>query len=86
MPADTKRKEARKRKFGAQTAESQLEDGVNIELDSSKAEEPPTKKAKQTETSQEAPKSPPTTTESAEAQTQPKTQRFIVFIGTSLPC
>ncbi|KAL2037908.1 hypothetical protein N7G274_009383 [Stereocaulon virgatum] len=80
MPADTKRKEARKRKFGAQTAESQLDYGVNMELDSSKVEEPPTKKAKQAQPFQKA-LDTTTTADNAKAQAQPKPQRFIVFIG-----
>ncbi|KAK3172774.1 hypothetical protein OEA41_006099 [Lepraria neglecta] len=80
MPADTKRKEARKRKFGAQTTESLPGGGVNIEVEHNTAEEPPRKKAKQAESSQEASE---ITTAAAknEAEAPQKAQRFIVFIG-----
>ena len=80
MPADTKRKEARKRKFGAQTTGSLPGGGVNIEVEHNSAEEPPRKKAKQAESSQEASE---ITTAAAknEAEAPQKAQRFIVFIG-----
>lgn len=80
MPADTKRKEARKRKYGAQTTESLPGGEVNIEAEHTKAENPPKKKANQAGSSQEASKIT-ITAEKTEAEAPQKARRFIIFIG-----
>ena len=88
MPADAKRREARKRKFGTQKAEVPPDGGLNIELDSNNGEEreePPKKKSKLAETSQAAVEDEYTLEEN-DAQAPQKAQRFIVFIGTRHSC
>ena len=87
MPADAKRKEARKRKFGTQTTEPRPEaksaGRLNVEQESSNTVVPPPKRSKRKESSQQGSEHA-ITTDKDEGQAPQKAQRFIVFIGTYL--
>ena len=85
MPADAKRKEARKRKFGTQIIEPAPEPAstLNIEQESSSIVVPPKKKSKQIQSSQQGSEHNISTAKD-EGQTLRKAQRFIVFVGAYL--
>ena len=86
MPADAKRREARKRKFGTQTTEPAPEpaSAPSIEQESSSIGEPSKKRSKRIQSSQQG--SEDNSSEAKdEGQTPRKAQRFIVFVGTYLP-
>lgn len=76
MPADAKRKEARKRKFGTQTTEPAPENSSSIG-------EPPKKRSKGIQSSQQGSEDNILTARD-EGQAPRKAQRFIVFVGTYL--
>ena len=83
MPADAKRKEARKRKFGTQTTEPAPEPAstLNIEQESSGIVVLPKKKSKGIQSSQQGSEHNNSTAKD-EGPTPRKAQRFIVFVGT----
>ena len=87
MPADAKRKEARKRRFGTQTNESKPEPTpagtLNVEQDWSSMVVPPKKRSKRVQSSQQG-SDHNISTDKDEGQALQKAQRFIVFIGTYL--
>ena len=86
MPADAKRREARKRKFGTQTTEPTPEpaSAPSIEQESSSIGEPPKKRSKGIQSFQQG--SEDNISEAKdEGQTPRKAQRFIVFVGTYSP-
>ena len=85
MPADAKRKEARKRKFGTQMIEPAPEPAstLNIEQESSGIVVPPKKKSKRIQSLQQGSEHNISTAKD-EGQTPRKAQRFIVFVGTYL--
>ena len=85
MPADVKRKEARKRKFGTQTTEPPPEPAsiLDIEQESSTIVVPPKKKSKGVQSSQQGSEDKIPTAKD-EDQAPRKAQRFIVFVGTYL--
>ena len=87
MPADAKRKEARKRKFGTQTTEPKPEPKpagtLNVEQDRSNMVEPPKKRSKRVHLSEQGSEHN-ISKDKDEGQALQKAQRFIVFIGTHL--
>lgn len=96
MGADAKRKEARKRKFGADTSEKLQNSGPHLDDKGGVGYKPPRKKSKQDCSKPSSPKDSPleneetgctllTTDAVPEVQelTSAKVQRFIVFIGLS---
>jgi len=96
MGADAKRKEARKRKFGADASEMPRTTGYQVEDNRGVADEPFKKKSKQDTATSTNPQAsaveneetcfiPITTNTIAEDQglAPGKVQRFIVFIGQS---
>ena len=87
MPADAKRKEARKRKFGTQTTEPRSEPNpagtLDVEQEKSNTVLPPPKRSKRIQSSQQGSEHI-ILTDKGEGQAAQKTQRFIVFVGTYL--
>lgn len=87
MPADAKRKEARKRKFGTQMTEpkpkpeSKPAGTLNVEQERSSMVVPPKKRSKRAQLSQQGSEHT-ISTDKDEGQALQKAQRFIVFIGT----
>ena len=87
MPADAKRKEARKRKFGTQTTkpkpkpEPEPAGTLNVEQESSSMAVSPKKRSKRVQSSQKGSEHT-ISTDKDEAPALQKAQRFIVFIGT----
>lgn len=94
MGADIKRREARKRKFGADTAQNPQTTALQVEVDGSIADEPPKKQSKQDLPTPASPQASATENEKTgstpigtdvvaenEDIAQVKVQRFIVFIG-----
>lgn len=63
MGADAKRKEARKRKFGTQTADARPDGGIDLEVEGGGIVEPAKKKQKQVPSSPEVSNSPPSAAE-----------------------
>lgn len=85
MPADAKRKAARKRKFGTQSTESAPEPASTLitEQEGSSIVVSPKKKSKRIQSSQQGSEDNISTAKD-EGQTPRKAQRFIVFVGTYL--
>lgn len=87
MPADAKRKEARKRKFDTQTIEPKPEPKpagtLNVEQDRSNMVVAPKKRSKRVQSSRQGSEHN-VSTDKDEGQALQKAQRFIVFIGTYL--
>ena len=89
MPADAKRKEARKRKFGTQTTEPKPEPEPKpagtpyVEQERSNTVVPPPKRSKRVQSSQQGSEYT-ISTDKDEGQAVQKAQRFIVFVGTYL--
>lgn len=86
MPADAKRKEARKRKFGTQTTQPEPAGALNIEQERSNTVVPPPKRSKRAQSSPQGSEHTIAGDKDGghEGQALQKAQRFIVFIGTYL--
>lgn len=99
MGADSKRKQARRRKFGGQESEPLLDTGINLDLKDTSANEPPKKKSKQAPPPRSSPEDrfpagkgaagnvavvdESTDWGKEENLAAQKARRFIVFIGPS---